>query len=114
MPRCAPKCPSDESLLAPVERTLTTIILNLKPFYRNFLLHTAGQLYCGAGGALGCSVVPSIGSDNFTCQQKVASRPNVSVMLQNFGAALQQQLQLDQLQQLLLGIRRLRRPPRAP
>ena len=48
----APEVPIRMTLKEPKISTFAAIILNRKRFGRFFLLHTASQLQCGAGGAL--------------------------------------------------------------
>ena len=51
-PRRAPEVPIRMTLSEPNISTFATIIFNRKLFGRFFMLHTASQLRCGAGGAL--------------------------------------------------------------
>ena len=69
-PRRAPEVPIRMTLSEPNISTFATIIFNRKLFGRFFMLHTASQLRCGAGGALrlsgGASHDPKLTPNRFT------------------------------------------------
>ena len=48
-------CPPLGACRALILGTFKAVRVDLKLFYRGFLLHPASQLYCGAGGAFGTS-----------------------------------------------------------
>ena len=65
------------TLKEPKISTFATIILNRKLFGRFFLLNTANQLQCGAGGALRLSGGASYDPQLFHLNQISAKKPNV-------------------------------------
>ena len=65
-PRRAPEVPIRMTLKEPKISTFATIILNRKRVGRFFLLHTASQLQCCAGGALRLSGEASNDPKHFT------------------------------------------------
>ena len=65
-PRRAPEVPIRMTLKEPKISTFAAIILNHNRFGRFFLLHTASQLQCGAGGALRLSGGASYDQKRFT------------------------------------------------
>ena len=69
-PRRAPEVPIRMTLKEPKISTFAAIILNRKLFGRFFLLHTASQLQCGAGGTLRLSGGASYGGILFIYQEK--------------------------------------------
>ena len=74
-PRRAPEVPIRMTLKEPKISTFATIILNRKRVGCFFLLHTASQLQCGAGGALRLSGGASYGGILFTYKQKRPKYP---------------------------------------
>ena len=74
-PRRAPEVPIRMTLKKPKISTFATIILNRKRVGRFFLLHTASQLQCGAGGALRLSGGASYGGITFIYHEKQPKSP---------------------------------------
>ena len=74
-PRRAPEVPIRMTLKEPKISTFATIILNRKRVGCFFLLHTASQLQCGAGGALRLSGGASYGGIIFSYKEKRPKYP---------------------------------------
>ena len=53
--RSARRMPPSGACRAHILGTFKAVRVDLKLFYRGFLLYPASQLYCGAGGAFGPS-----------------------------------------------------------